>query len=177
MTSMPDLLTLEAVVADQRNLKGGRCLFRFTAWVIFCVLIIMFTMPLWVDGICQSAERGAEEAERADCSKPTPAGQLCPGGNMTCGLPIVAMARMTGCQLNVAEAELAGCDSCSNLPECVPTTTDGAGCEVNPAVLAEHERTEPECYSALLNVEASTMLLSLLYCCYYLYLARQKPFS
>ena len=36
--------------------------------------------------------------------------------------------------------------------------------------LAEHERTEPECFSAQLNVEATTMLLSLLYCCYYLYI-------
>ena len=151
----------------QRNLKGGRCLFRFTAFVIFCVLVIMVTMPLWVDGICQSVERGAEEAEAIDCAKPSPTGQLCPGGNMTCGLPIIAMARMTGCKLNVAEAQLAGCDTCYNLPECVPATT---GCEVNADVLAEHERVEPECYSALLNVEASAMLFSLLYCSYYLYI-------
>ena len=37
-------------------------------------------------------------------------------------------------------------------------------------MLAEHERVEPECYSALLNVEASAMLFSLLYCSYYLYI-------
>lgn len=120
----------------QRNLKGARCLFRFIVVAVFSLLIIMVTMPLWVDGVCVGAMNARHEREMDDCAKPTPAGHLCPGVNMTCGLPIVAIARPSGCTRNVDQTVLASCDTCSVVPECVPATT-GDGCVVNPVVISE----------------------------------------
>lgn len=87
----------------QRNLKGVRCLFRFTVVVLCLLLVIIDTMSLWVDGICMSAMRHVMKHEAVECSQPAPTGQLCPGLNITCGLPVGAITRPTGCAHRVVK--------------------------------------------------------------------------